>query len=440
MRSSRLAIFLVAPLLLSCATSPIPSTSPSRGGPSPPPSSNAVASASSSAPAVQSSAVGGPFPSSVLGMPVVSVADASSRAAEGKLDGRDIAVSGWYAEAFPPCPMLGVYFSPLDDYCLVAAFSDTAAEATACQSGSCQLGHTPMAPWLMTDTLGELSGAPSASDGTPVPIVVIGHTGDPRAEHCLPGNVARCKNEFVADRMAWANGTYLASTSEALRSNGLRHVSPSMTLSDVATLLGAGNQLLSAAAMTADDVRSLDPRWNRMGSDVMWVVRSIATPDAASADPTSAVTVALIDDATRQIVDTHPLALTPSFNPARLWVTETRHNVDANDDVSFGAFYRVDQQGLPIVDSELGDVYGNAASLVTGPDFPLLLDPGAYTLTAWLEHAQPQTGNSPSEPPIAECSTEQTLNAGDDVLLNAVYQQHNPCIWSNQEQPSFGLR
>ncbi|MEO8208673.1 MAG: hypothetical protein ABI598_06530, partial [Chloroflexota bacterium] len=74
------------------------------GGPSIPPVSG------SAPPAGQSDAT---FPSEVAALPVISVADAVELLKSGELDGRAIAVAGYYDEFTPSCPDPGRYIGPL---------------------------------------------------------------------------------------------------------------------------------------------------------------------------------------------------------------------------------------------------------------------------------------------------------------------------------------
>ncbi len=80
-------------------------------------------------------------------------------------------------------------------------------------------------------------------------------------------------------------------------------------------------------------------------------------------------------------------------------------------------------------------MYGSKAALMIGPDLPLLLAPGTFALTTWLE----QRDANPT-PSLGECSTQHTFEANDDVLLQAVFDRHETCSWSDAAQPSFDFR
>ena len=106
-----------------------------------------------------------------------------------------------------------------------------------------------------SDTLGNVGL--NGSDN-PVPIVVIGHTDDPRSRHCPPGAEVGCAGDFVADRIAWAGGAEPAD--RVAYSYADDHVvTPTLDLEACGAALGAGQQILSAVAISADGVRSMDP-------------------------------------------------------------------------------------------------------------------------------------------------------------------------------------
>ena len=423
------------------ANVPVSSSNPSNAALVPSASAGARVAPSQSPGALASPAVGAPFPSSVLGMPVITVAQASSLAAAGKLDSRDVAVAGYWAELELPCPYPGSYIGALESWCRSAGFADTPEGAKACVDMGTQTcsgaGQDSMAPWLMSDTLGDPDYFPGPTDVKPIPIVVIGHTDDPRELQCRPGTEEQCARDFVADRVAWAT-VDLEPNPSAFNYTDYKTLTPNLTLAKVAAAIGDGTQLLSAAATTADGIRSFDPRWNETGSRLLWIARSVPT-NVDSGDPTRPATVWLVDDATGQVVDSHPLALPADYSPARLWVTATIHNPDPNYGNSISAFDRVQgQDALTVQDGPISGGYeGGQGVTSVGPDLPLLIDPGTYALSAWVT----PTDAGPTATPNGECSTQAMFNAGDDVLLVASFDKHGACSgWSNEEQPSFGYQ
>jgi hypothetical protein len=377
--------------------------------------------------------VSAPFPSSVFGMPVLSIGEAAALKDQGRLNGRDLAVAGWFLDVLLSCPYGGPYHGELEGWCRYVVFADTEQAATVCNDGPCSGGgDNEIDPWILTDTLGRV--APSG-DQKPMPIVVIGHTDDPRSRQCLPGQEANCASDFVVDRVAWADGSEPASQPIAYNYGDEKIATPKSDLDAVQAALGNDQQILSAVAITADGVRSIDPRWNMTGDELLWAVRSVPA-GGDDTDPTRPVTVSLVNDVTTEILDSHPLALAPDFDPARLWVTATRRHDNTGAEQDTYPYYSVvgtdgafAQDGIVHNGSE--SIHGNTT---TGPDLPLLLPPGTYSLSAWIGGRPPEGSSRGS----AQCETTGDLSAGGDVMLQAVFDGQRACSWSNEAQPSFG--
>jgi hypothetical protein len=299
-----------------------------------------------------------------------------------------------------------------------------------------------MVPLFKNDTLG---GDDAALYGIkPIPIVVIAHVADPRWLQCYAANATSCRNKLVVDRVAWIDGEPSTPSPEFFDPSDYSVLVTQHSWDQMEAVIGSTATLVSAIATTADGVRAVDPRWNLTGRKIYWVIRSVAaSADAAAGDdPTREVTVSLVDDANGEVIDRVPLELPSGYEPARLWVTETRQHVDWNSEQTTGAFYSVAAlNGEVMQDGAVGGgESGSGNNIVDGPDLPLILAPGTYTLTAWL--GTRDLGGTQSPQPtslrIGECSTQHTFAAGDDVLLNATYVEHGACVWSSGARPSFG--
>ncbi|MEX2315228.1 MAG: hypothetical protein WD628_05870, partial [Thermomicrobiales bacterium] len=259
----------------------------------------------------------------------------------GDLDGRAVAIAGYFFESMPSCPPPMRYIGPLDDWCRFVAFADDVASATLCtytdNSITCRPpSGTHLAPFFLSETSGAL---PSASDGKPTPLVLIGHAGDPRQWQCAADTQEGCRQAFVVDRIAWANGEEVPLTApEPWDQTTFERLVPRLTMDQATAVLGLGDQVLAAAAFRAGDIPTVDPRWNLAGDEIMWIVRSIGAD--ASADATRSVTVSLVDDATGNLVDAHDLALDAAFRPARLWTIATANDLGCCAGDVF-PFYRV---------------------------------------------------------------------------------------------------
>lgn len=367
-----------------------------------------------------SSPVDAQFPATAAGMPVVSVGQAVELLQRGDLDGRAVAVAGYFfQEAFSCFSAPLRYFGPLEDKCQwPLAFTDDAASATLCTYGensvSCEApSGTYLAPFFMSETSGDLPFAYHE----PTPLVLIGHSGDARQWQCAEDMQEACRRAFVVDRIAWANGLDVPLTAPETgdRNTGVV-LAPRLTVDQAVLPLGLGDQVLAAAAFRAGDIAAVDPRWNLAGDDIMWIVRSIRGGDS-SAVATRSVTVSLVDDATGELIDVHDLALSAGYRPARLWSIATTPGQCC---VSALPFYRVrSNDGTTLHEGMVeGGAHGREDVTTYGPGVPLLLGPGAYSVTVWLASFDagvigPPTGD--------ECSTEVALSELDDLMVEAVF-------------------
>ena len=387
----------------------------------------------------------GAFPSSAAGLPVLNVAGADELLRSGKLDGRAVAVAGYYDAMSLPCPYPGRYVGPLEAWCRMVAFTDTRASAQLCVGSgngmSCgQPSGTNLAPWFMTETSGDaLSLLNEGATGEPAALVLIGHGGDARQWQCAAATQAACAGAFVVDRIAWANGRDVPPAAPQVGSvQAGTPVTPRMTLPQVAAATGVGDDLLTGAAMRAGDTSTVDPRWNLAGDNVVWLVRSLDAAAASGAGETRPETVWLVDDATRKVIDSHPLQLAADYRPARLWQMATVHGADccAGDVL---AFYRVTAADGTVVHDGMvpGDASGQDNSTTFGGGYmswPLDLPPGGYSVTAWLA---PFSGGVAGAP-RGECSSRITLRPLDDVRLNADFPASQACTFGSAPSPSPG--
>ncbi len=411
------------------------------GGPSAPPASDSTPPASGSIPPT-----GQPpdatFPSEVAGLPVISVADADELLGSGELDGRAIAVAGYFDQVVPPCPYPGRYIGPFESWCRFVAFTDTLAGARLCQplgtnGGSCSLPTgTYLAPFLMSETSGNV---PGLSGTEPVALVLIGHAGDARQWQCTAGTQAECATAFVVDRIAWADGhdVPVAAPQTGDQQSGAV-ITSRMTLVQVTAAIGLGDDLLTGAPFRAGDIATVDPRWNFARDDVVWFVRSLAQAAGSGVERTRPEMVWLVDDATGRIIDSHLLQLDVGYQPARLWQMATVHGVDCCAG-NLAAFYRVvSADGTVVYEGRvLGGSRGEPDSTTYGGGYgsgPLVLPAGGYSVTAWLGSADDGVTGTPRD----GCSTQVTLRPLDDVALNADYPHDQACTFQPAPSPSPG--
>jgi len=384
------------------------------------------------------------FPSTVAGMPVLSVADAAGLLQAGRLDGRAVAVAGYYSSMALPCPYPGRYVGPLEGWCRLVAFTDSRASAQLCAGGgngmSCsEPSVTNLAPFFMTETSGDpFSYLAGGATGQPAALVLIGHVGDPRQWQCASATQAQCASAFVVDRIARADGHDVPPTApQPGDQQAGKVITPRMTLAQVAAAAGLGDELLTAAALPRPDVATVDPRWNLAGDSIVWIARSLA-PTAESSE-SSPETVWLVDDATGQVIDSHPLQLAADYRPARLWQMATVHGLDCcTGDVR--PSYRVTSaDGTAVYEGMVrGDASGGQDGTTFGGGYgstPLVLPAGSYSVAAWLV---PYSSGGVAGAPRGECTTQVTLAPLGDVRLNADFPSGKACTFGPAPSMSPG--
>jgi hypothetical protein len=383
------------------------------------------------------------FPSKVAGLPVLSVASASELMRSGKLDGQAVAVAGYYDQVVMSCPYPGRYIGPLESWCGFVAFTDSREAARLCQpEGSngvaCQ---APTGTYLSPFFMGETSGGVGVSTGAsqPVALVLIGHAGDPRQWQCTAQTQAECADAFVVDRIAWAEGhdVPVAAPETGDQRSG-KPITPRMTLAQVAAAARLGDELLTGAPFRAGDIATVDPRWNLVGDDVVWLVRSLAPATGSDAQGTRREIVWLVDDATGRVIDSHPLKLAADYRPARLWLMATAHGAGccAGDVL---AYYRVQAvDGTMVYDGPVpGGSMGGQGTTTYGGGYgspPLVLPAGGYSISAWLATNSGGVVGTPRD----GCSTQVALRPLDDVSLNADYPSGGVCTVQTAPSPSPG--
>jgi hypothetical protein len=387
------------------------------------------------------------FPSEVAGLPVISVAHAVELLRAGKLDGEAVAVAGYYQQFYPSCPYPGRYIGPLENWCRLSAFADTAAGAQLCQTeGSNGMScHPPtgtyLAPFVMSETSGDVSTWLTAGvTGEPAPLVLIGHAGDSRQWQCTASTQSECANAFVVDRIAWAAGHDVPLTApQASDQQSGKALTPRMTLAQTVAAAGQGDNAVTAAAFRAGDIATIDPRWNFAGDNILWLVRSLAQGASSQGEETRPETVSLVDDATGRLVDSHSLKPAGDYQPARLWQMAIVHGLDCCATNDF-AFYSVQSSdGTKVHEGMVsGSRSGDNGSTTFGGSYgsgpPLVLTAGRYSITIWLATYEGGVMGTPRD----ECSTQVTLRPLDDVALDADYPAGQQCTFRPAPSPSPG--
>ena len=373
-------------------------------------------------PPTPTSTFDGSFPSSVLGLPVVSVAEAKRLADAGDIDGRVVAVAGYFFQETPHCYSEALAGVPLEYECWIEGFADTRAGAQQCtysKNGmSCAMPPGRTAPVFMPDSLG-IEGLYASTSGFPAPVVILLHTDDPRSWECMPDHFAECQTRFVADRVAWVDGhEVLPEAREIYNPSFYTQTVATLTLDQVTQAIGPGAVVVSARPSKANDARTIEPRWNLSGDGVVWIVESVAPGDQA-AGPAAATTISLVDDQTGAVLRSEPFALPSDFAPGRLWVRTSLQGFPDNDPDPLAPYVSLSRDGVDLQNGSWNEV-------------PYVLDPGEYTVSAWL--SKPGEGDDPTAP----CSTDIVLSALGESELDATFTDGtNQCSWYQPSTPVF---
>ena len=74
-----------------------------------------------------------------------------------------------------------------------------------------------------------------------------------------------------------------------------------------------------------------------------------------------------------------------------------------------------------------GTVIGDSHGVTYERGLPLIVDPGSYTISAWLA----QIDGTTIGPATQLCSTSRTFSALDDVTLSATFKDTGPCTFGD---------
>ena len=351
----------------------------------------------------------GPFPASVLGMPVRTVAQAHVLQAAGKLDGRVVAVGGYWSQVAIPCPFTP-HESVMDGFCSGITFADT-DEKPAVGIGDANL-------ILPLEAANGDQLWPAQTQDAPAAVVLIMHSLDSRAWQCKPEDREQCKNKLVIDRVAWINGQdqVVNSPRSALTLAEL-HLTPDQASS---AALRAGETLLFAYPLRATTMNSIDPRFLGVGArpaypgsiaNAIWYVRAATTtPDS---DGVSDATARVIDDVTAAVLREMPMTVAADYEPARLIIDEGQNEPNFPDGLYPHGAVRL-----------AGDaVYADSANLSSTP---LAVSPGAYELHGYIGSEM-----SIGDP---QCTAPLTISADKDVAYAVTFTKKS-CSWSPSTSP-----
>jgi hypothetical protein len=152
------------------------------------------------------------LPNEIQGLPVLSVSEALDGRAAGRLEGGPHAVGGFWSSGLVghSCAAPGAGVGTLQQGCHDLEFGITERDErffVTDASGQVTLALGPsFTPWFPEQLPGlqALFTLPVINDQDfpPVPIVVVGHFDDPRAEDCQPAARQFCLDRLVVDAIA----------------------------------------------------------------------------------------------------------------------------------------------------------------------------------------------------------------------------------------------
>ncbi len=375
------------------------------------------------------------FPKSVLGMPVLAVGDALGLIGDGSLDGRAVAVRGWFMQSLLSCPAPPRFMAPLEGACHGEMFASGNFQQMTCQDfpdghSECHSNAPPpgvevLSPFVVTETSGghrlwQASSAPGL-DRFGVPAVLVGHARDPRTWHCPVETRPACASAFVVDRVAWVDGEMLEVAPPDQR------VPQVMTFPEAQAAAGLEGELIAALALKAGDAPTIDPRLHGVGDNTVWILRALR-PDSAldAADPTRAVDVRETDDATFQVIVSTGLELDAAYEPARLLVQATRRGAADNDDIY--PFYRVERLDGTGLQQDMVSGWSSGDDTVAryGAGLAVVLEPGDYVVRAWRATVdRDETMGEPRD----ECTTDISLDPLSQVRVEVSFPELGRCTW-----------
>ncbi len=358
-------------------------------------------------------AIGGVFPATVLGLPVHKVSEAHALMASGAIDGRLIAVAGYWSQVAIPCPF-APHQSVMDGFCTGITFDDSdqrPSQQTCCDSAVIVAPETANGNLLWN----------SQTATTPGAVVVVGHADDSRSWQCRAEEVADCQRKLVLDRVAWVNGQAkdLGSPSSQLTLDRLR-----MTPEQAAAVgVKPGEQLLTAYPIQAYDMNDVDPRFMGIGttppypqgpSPVVWYVR--AATGAPDADGVSGGAARLVDDVTGDLLADLSLVVAADYRPARIVLDLAQGSNFEFAGPNFNPRGEIRSAGEPI----FADYVGSSST-------PAAVPAGQYLLHGFMGN---EIGGGDSSD--YNCDLAITVEAGTNVFYAGKFTKAG-CSWAPSE-------
>lgn len=386
----------VAISIAGCAT-PLPApTSNSTSGPTPMQNSTPTAT---DTPTPSSETSPGVFPKTVLGMPVLTVSEAGALETSGKLNGRLVAVAGYWAMEFPPCPFVE-HLAMLEGFCYAAGFADTPEAATSMTHGTV----TSLAP-IAGPEAGNGDLLWSAQDfPNPGLVVLVLHSYDSRAWQCAPDQLNRCQRRLVIDRVAWVNG------SDTELGVPTDQIAPQLSPDEAAAIgVKPDEQLITVYPSDATALNGVDPRFSGATSGIVWFVR--VAIGAADPDGVFDGVARIVSDGRSTIVGEQPLSASSDYRPGRV-ILDADDRIANGNDPAYPRFIVTNGSGSPMAEDSL-----------SSSSAPIVLAAGNYTVHAFRVDQNGVVVDGP------ECDLPLVVGAESDLGYTASFNGTG-CVWA----------
>jgi len=409
-------------LYLPSPAAPLPTSAAAASVPAVSAGSSSVPSSTLADPSLAASG----FPSEVLGLPVIRVADARALIAGGQHQGRAMAVGGWWSEGIMMmgCPYPGVFKSVVEGYCSSTALAPSDAQIEHYQhsgNSSSESFNPPddaLRPREVPETAGygepwKDVGNDLAARQLPQRVVLIGHVGDTRAWQCVADAFVSCQKEFVIDAFAWVEGHSIDAWNDRGGPKPLMTVAQASAAAQAAVPDG---RLVTISRWDGSDALELDPRIEPDAGG-FWLARLLAGP--IDAQGTSRLVEVLVDDRSGD-ARSLPMTFAAGTEPGAV-------HFDAD-----GAFFNGNGQ-LPALYAAILDQAGKLQQ-ETDIQFmgnpPAVLPEGDYTVVSWLGDPNSQVA-SPTQPPRPTCRGSVHVASNAIVLVRISWNPDLTCQFSD---------
>jgi hypothetical protein len=277
-------------------------------------------------------------------------------------------------------------------------------------------------PAALGDTLGwddiwDRAAHPQGSNEyTSARVVIVGHAGDARAWECLNGERETCARRLVVDRVVWVEGQSVEPAAHI--DARLDHLKTAEAQSRALAALPDGSRILTLTSSAAIDAPSVDPRIRAGVDGRVWVARAVT--GSAESDGSAPMQEVVIDDATGRTVQQLPVDPGPAYQPAILALEA---------DLQGTSGYNGNTPFFSVESMAGGGIVGGTLGLFARPP---VVEPGAYTLRAWLANF-----NLPTLGPAHDgCRKDVQVEALATVGFTATFPDTGHCSWASNPFPT----